>query len=375
MMNAEADSRYMRLAIDLGRRGLGRVWPNPAVGCVIVRGGVIVGRGWTQPGGRPHAEVRALAQAGEAARGATAYVSLEPCAHTGKTPPCASALINAGVARVVTALTDPDPRVSGQGHAMLRAAGITVREGVGAGAAALANAGFLLRIRKGRPMVTLKLALTLDGRIATAAGISRWITGPQARRAVHLLRARHDAVIVGAGTARADDPDLRVRELGVAHQPVRMVADSRLGVCSCGRLGSTAREAPVWMLHGPQAPQSARNDWLRAGATLVPGLQDGLGRLDVTDALQRLGERGITRLFCEGGGGLAASLMNAGLVDEMVVFSAGHVFGADGTAGLGGMGVTEIGPHPFRLLAARQCGDDLMHHWRRRDLEAELLTF
>jgi len=374
MMEAGSDSRFMRLAIDLGRRGLGRVWPNPAVGCVIVQGGAIVGRGWTQPGGRPHAEVRALLQAGAAARGATAYVSLEPCAHTGKTPPCASALIKAGVASVVTALTDPDPRVSGEGHAMLRAAGIEVRDGVESEAAALANAGFLLRIRKGRPMVTLKLALTLDGRIATASGASRWITGPQARRAVHLLRARHDAVIVGAGTARADDPDLRVRDLGVTHQPVRMVADSRLGVCVSSRLGRTARESPVWMLHGPQAPLSARNDWLRAGAELVSGDQDGLGRLDIAGALQRLGARGITRLFCEGGGGLAASLMRAGLVDEMVVFSAGHVFGADGTAGLGTMGVTEIGPHPFRLLASRRCGDDLMHHWRRSALVAELLT-
>lgn len=375
MMNADADSRYMRLAIDLGRRGLGRVWPNPAVGCVITRGDAIVGRGWTQPGGRPHAEVRALAQAGEAARGATAYVSLEPCAHTGKTPPCASALIRAGVTRVVTALTDPDPRVSGQGHTMLRAAGITVREGVEAEAAALANAGFLLRIRKGRPMVTLKLALTLDGRIATAAGVSRWITGPQARRTVHLLRARHDAVIVGAGTARADDPDLRVRELGVMHQPVRMVADSRLGVCACGRLGKTAQEAPVWILHGLQAPQAARSDWQRAGATLIPvSHDDGLGRLDITDALQQLGARGITRLFCEGGGGLAASLMQAGLVDEMVIFSAGHAFGADGTAGLGNLGVTTIGAPPFRLLDSRRCGDDLMHHWRRSDLTAELLT-
>jgi len=374
MMSAEADGRFMRLAIDLGKRGLGRVWPNPAVGCVIVNGGAVVGRGWTQPGGRPHAEVRALAQAGEAARGATVYVSLEPCAHTGKTPPCALALINAGVARVVTALTDPDPRVSGKGHAMLRDAGITVREGVEAEAAALANAGFLMRIRNGRPMVTLKLALTLDGRIATSAGVSRWITGPQARRAVHLLRARHDGVIVGAGTARADDPDLRARDLGISHQPVRMVADSRLGVCACGRLGSTARESPVWMLHGPQASLAARNDWQRAGATLIAGKHDDMGRLDIAEMVQELGTRGITRLFCEGGGGLAASLMRAGLIDELVVFSAGHAFGADGTAGLGGMGVTEISPHPLTLIGARRCGDDLMHHWRRRDLLAQLLT-
>jgi len=373
-MSAKTDSRFMRLAIDLGRRGLGRVWPNPAVGCVIVREGVIVGRGWTQPGGRPHGEACALAQAGAAAHGATAYVSLEPCAHTGQTPPCAQALIEAGVARVVTALSDPDPRVAGRGHAMLRAAGIVVDCGCEAEAAALANAGFLMRITRGRPMVTLKLALTLDGRIATAAGVSRWITGAQARRMVHLLRARHDAVMVGAGTARADDPDLRVRELGVAHQPVRIVADSRLGVSVGGRLGRSAHEAAVWMLHGAQAPQATRRDWQAAGASLVTCDLDALGRLDIGDALQRLGARGITRVFCEGGGGLAASLMRAGLVDEMVVFSAGHAFGADGTAGLGAMGVTAIGPHPFELIASQRCGEDLMHHWRRPGMVRSLLT-
>ncbi|MCC5969667.1 MAG: bifunctional diaminohydroxyphosphoribosylaminopyrimidine deaminase/5-amino-6-(5-phosphoribosylamino)uracil reductase RibD [Pararhodobacter sp.] len=364
----------MRLAIDLGRRGQGRVWPNPAVGCVIVRAGVIVGRGWTQPGGRPHAEVCALARAGAAARGATAYVSLEPCAHTGKTPPCANALIAAGVVRVVTAVTDPDPRVAGKGHAMLRAAGVAVEEGVEAEAAALANAGFLMRIRHGRPMVTLKLALTLDGRIATASGASRWITGSQARRRVHQMRASHDAVIVGAGTARADDPDLRVRDLGVAHQPVRLVADSRLGVAASGRLGRSAGAAPVWMLHGPKAPGGARRDWERAGAELIPCGLDAMGRLDMADALRRLGARGITRLFCEGGGGLAASLMQAGLIDELAVFSAGHVFGGDGTAALGALGVTDIGPHPFGLTGSAACGADLLHRWRRTGLAAALLT-
>ena len=218
----------MAHALALGQRGLGRTWPNPAVGCVIVHGGRVVGRGWTQPGGRPHAEVRALAQAGSAARGATAYVTLEPCAHHGHTGPCAEALIAAGVARVVTALQDPDPRVSGRGHAMLRAAGVAVTEGVLEPEARAVNAGFLKRVCHGLPLVTLKLATTLDGRIATASGESRWITGPEARRAVHALRLVHDAVLVGAGTARADDPDLTVRDLGATHQPVRIVIDSRL---------------------------------------------------------------------------------------------------------------------------------------------------
>lgn len=365
---SEADSRFMRMALVLGARGLGQVAPNPAVGCVIVKDGLVLGRGWTQPGGRPHAEVRALAQAGAAARGATAYVTLEPCAHHGVTPPCAEALIAAGVARVVTALTDPDPRVAGRGHAMLRAAGIEVREGVEAEAAQRANAGFFLKVVEGRPFVTLKLALTLDARIATASGESRWITGPEARRRVHLLRARHDAVLVGAGTARADDPDLTVRDLGILRQPVRVVADSRLGLSSDSRLGRSARALPVWMLHSAQAPVSARMAWAETGADLIDCAQDNLGRVEARDAMRQLAARGLTRVLCEGGGGLAAGLLRAGLVDEMVVFSAGRVFGADGLAGVAGLGLTAIGPRDWDLVEATPAGADLMHRWRyRRD--------
>ncbi|MCL4676068.1 MAG: bifunctional diaminohydroxyphosphoribosylaminopyrimidine deaminase/5-amino-6-(5-phosphoribosylamino)uracil reductase RibD [Pararhodobacter sp.] len=356
----------MRLAIGLGARGLGSVWPNPAVGCVIVRDGVIVGRGWTQPGGRPHAEVRALARAGAAAVGATAYVSLEPCAHHGQTPPCAAALIEAGVTRVVTALTDPDQRVAGRGHAMLRAAGIRVTEGIEAAAARLVHAGFLSRVVRGRPMLTLKLALTLDARIATATGESRWITGAQARRRVHLMRATHDAVLVGAGTARSDDPDLRIRGLGIDRQPVRIVADSRLGLSPESRLGRSLEAAPVWLLHGSHAPRVARAQWAARGARLIRCAVDDMGRLDPTDALARLGEAGLTRILCEGGGGLGASLLRADLVDELAVFSAGHLFGADGTAGLAALGVTEIGPHRWDLAHSQPVGGDLFHLWRRQ---------
>ncbi|MCB1389766.1 MAG: bifunctional diaminohydroxyphosphoribosylaminopyrimidine deaminase/5-amino-6-(5-phosphoribosylamino)uracil reductase RibD, partial [Rhodobacteraceae bacterium] len=338
----------------------------PAVGCVIVRDGVIVGRGWTQPGGRPHAEVRALEQAGAGARGATVYVTLEPCAHHGVTPPCASALVAAGVARVVTAMTDPDPRVAGRGHAMLRAAGVAVTEGIGTRAAAETNQGFLLRVTRGRPMVTLKLAMTLDARIATATGESRWITGPEARRQVHLMRARHDAVLVGAGTARADDPDLRVRDLGIARQPVRVVADSRLGHAPESRLGRSAGEAPVWMLHGPEAPAAARVAWADRGAGLIECATDPMGRIDIADALQRLGARGLTRVLCEGGGGLAASLVGAGLADALAVFSAGRLIGADGTAGLAALGVSALGAPDWRLVRAVPVGADLMHLWHRQ---------
>ncbi|MEP5152674.1 bifunctional diaminohydroxyphosphoribosylaminopyrimidine deaminase/5-amino-6-(5-phosphoribosylamino)uracil reductase RibD, partial [Planktotalea sp.] len=220
----------MKMALSLARRGLGRVWPNPAVGCVIVKDGRIVGRGRTQDGGRPHAERVALAQAGAAAKGATAYVTLEPCSHHGKTSPCSHALIDAGIARVVAAMEDSDPRVSGLGFQQLRDAGIEVDTGLCAEEAARDNAGFFLKTEMGRPLVTLKLALTLDGRIATRTGDSQWITGPQARREVHALRARHDAVLVGAGTARADDPSLTVRDMGIARQPLRIVAARGLNV-------------------------------------------------------------------------------------------------------------------------------------------------
>ena len=226
-----ADQRWMQTTLGLARRGLGAVWPNPAVGCVIVNDGRVVGRGWTQPGGRPHAETEALRRAGAMARGATAYVSLEPCCHWGQTPPCADALIGAGVRRVVVAIEDPDPRVAGNGVARLRAAGLVVDIGLGAGEAAEVNAGFLTRQRLGRPLVTLKLATSLDGRIATSSGESRWITAAPARERGHKLRAEHDAIMVGTATVLADDPQLTCRLPGLEHRsPVRVVPDRYLRI-------------------------------------------------------------------------------------------------------------------------------------------------
>ena len=361
-----ADDRFMALALSLGRRGLGHVWPNPAVGCVIVRDGRIVGRGWTQPGGRPHGETVALAQAGKAARGATAYVTLEPCSHHGKTPPCAEALVAAGVARVVTALTDPDERVSGRGHAMLRKAGIEVVEGVLAGQAEIANRGFLSRVRSGRPWVTLKLATSLDGRIATASGESRWITGPQARRAVHAMRMRHDAVMVGAGTARADDPDLTVRELGVGHQPVRIVLDSGLSHSVDSRLGRTAGEVPVWMVHTAAASGAGRDGWAKAGAELIEVEAQSDGRIDLGLALGALAERGLTRILCEGGAELASALIRAGLADEIAWFTAGKLIGAEGRAGIGGLALDRLDLAPrYRLIESATVGGDMLTRWTR----------
>ncbi len=353
----------MALAIALGARGLGRVWPNPAVGCVIVTGGRILGRGWTQDGGRPHAEAVALAQAGPAARGASAYVSLEPCSHHGKTPPCAEALAAAGIARVVTALEDPDPRVSGRGHALLRAAGIEVASGVLAAEAAAVQAGFLSRIATGRPFVTLKLATSFDGRIATAAGESRWITGPEARHLVHALRARYDAVLVGGGTLRADDPLLTVRGMGARRQPVRVVASAGLNL-PLGRLAGSVREGPVWLLHG-EAPARARAAWQAAGARLLPVAQQG-ARLDPAAMLQALGQEGLTRVFCEGGGQLAASLLAAGLVDEVIGFTAGLALGAGGRPSLGPLPAGALADAPrFALAETRNVGGDVLHRWRK----------
>lgn len=353
----------MRHALGLGARELGRCWPNPAVGCVILRDGRVVGRGWTQAGGRPHAETVALAQAGEAARGATAYVTLEPCAHHGGTPPCAEALIAAGVVRVVTALEDPDPRVAGRGHAMLRAAGIEVATGVEAAAAEAAHAGFLHRLRTGRPRVTLKLATTLDGRIATASGESRWITGPAARHAVHALRLSHDAVMVGAGTLRADDPELTVRGFGAVRQPVRIAVDSRAMLPPGARLLREVAAAPVWLCHAEGADPLAVATLRDAGVRMF-ACRDAEGQVDLPDALAALGKAGLTRILCEGGGALAASLLRQGLVAEVVTSGAGRVIGADGRASVGPLGLATLADAPrLALRELSEVGGDVMARW------------
>ncbi|MEF3048530.1 bifunctional diaminohydroxyphosphoribosylaminopyrimidine deaminase/5-amino-6-(5-phosphoribosylamino)uracil reductase RibD [Pseudotabrizicola sp. L79] len=354
----------MSHALALAARGLGRTWPNPAVGCVIVREGRILGRGWTQPGGRPHAERRALDQAGDA-RGATAYVTLEPCAHHGKTPPCAQGLIDAGLARVVTALTDPDPRVAGRGHQMLRDAGISVTENVLSDQARQLNAGFLKRVTQGLPMVTLKLATTLDGRIATAAGESRWITGPLARRHVHMLRLTHDAVMVGSGTALADDPDLTARDIGASHQPIRILLDQHLRHSPDSRLGRSAPHSPVWVLHAAGAAAPRQAAWRQTGAHLLacPTLA---GHLNLRSALGILAEQGLTRILSEGGGTIAAALLRDDLVDDIVHFSAGTLIGAEGTPALGPLGLTALADSPrFALYSQHRIGPDAMTYWIR----------
>lgn len=324
----------MSHALRLARRGLGNVWPNPAVGCVIVKHGKIVGRGWTQPGGRPHAERVALKQAGVLAENATAYVTLEPCAHHGKTSPCAQALIDGKITRVVTALRDPDPRVSGRGHEMLRNAGIEVVEGIGESEARQSQAGFLSRITAKRPFITLKLASSFDARIATAGGESQWITGPAARQHVHMLRLMHDAIMVGGNTARSDRPSLNVRNMGPVRQPVRLILSS-------GKLPPLPAEGPEF---GPL--------WQISG--------------DISDILQELAERGLTRVFCEGGGNVAAQLLRKGYVDQLVGYTAGMVLGGDARDAVGQFNLQHLSDAPrFKLIESRKIGLDLFHRWLR----------
>ncbi|MCT4611406.1 MAG: bifunctional diaminohydroxyphosphoribosylaminopyrimidine deaminase/5-amino-6-(5-phosphoribosylamino)uracil reductase RibD [Pelagimonas sp.] len=360
------DEKYMAQALALGRRGMGQTWPNPAVGCLLIKNDRVVGRGWTQPGGRPHAERVALDMAGEAARGATAYVTLEPCSHHGKTPPCCDALIAAGVARVVSPISDKDPRVAGQGFQRLREAGIQVETGIRAEEAYHDHAGFFMRFTQERPWVTLKLALSLDGRIATATGESQWITGPQARRKVHALRAKHDAVLVGGGTARADNPALTVRGLGERRQPVRVVFSRSLDLPLTGQLAQTAGEIPVWLCHGPNVDAQVARSWEEAGAKLLSSGLSGR-QVNPTQALATLAEQGLTRVFCEGGGSLASSLLINDLVDELHVFSAGVALGAEGFPGIGGLGIEELASAPrFELSDLSMASGDVHHVWRRK---------
>lgn len=357
----------MRAALALARRSLGRTWPNPAVGCVIVKDGRVIGRGRTQDGGRPHAEVVALTQAGEAARGATVYVTLEPCSHHGKSPPCAEALVAAGVSRVVSAMEDPYLEVNGRGHAGLRAAGIAVEVGEGAEEAAEVNAGFLMRVREGRPLFRLKTASSLDGRIATPSGESKWITGEAARAHGHQLRATNDAILIGANTATLDDPDLRVRLPGLeSYSPVRIVLDSKASLSPTSRLAATARTVPVWLLCTSAAPVAAREALAARGVEIVEVPADANGRVDVAQAAPELGRRGLTRVLVEGGGEVAAAFLTAGLVDRITTYQAGLLMGADSRSAVGPLGLARLDSAArFSLVSSRHVGGDIVESWRR----------
>ncbi len=360
------DLRHMHHALALAERALGTTAPNPAVGCVIVApDGRIVGRGWTGRGGRPHAETIALAQAGEAARGATAYVTLEPCAHHGQTPPCANALIGAGIARVIAAVEDPDPRVSGKGFAMLREAGIDVVTGIGAKAAAEQNAGFFLRVREGRPLVTLKIAQSIDGKTATSTGDSRWITGEAARTFGHLLRARHDAILVGIGTALADDPELTCRLPGLEDRsPLRVVLDTRLKLTEWSKLAQSAAETPTLVFTTAQGGGALT----ACGVEVVRVARDVRGRPDLEAVLTELGKRGITRLLVEGGATVHASFLDRNLADRLEVFRAPIVLGEAGHGAVDALAALTLGEAPrFRSVGCRSLGPDLLESFARED--------
>jgi len=366
-----SDARFMQMALALGRRGLGNTWPNPAVGAVVVRnapdGPVVLGRGWTQPGGRPHAEVEALARAGAAARGAILYTTLEPCSHFGKTPPCADAIIAAGIARVVSALDDPNPEIAGEGYRRLLAKGIAVVTGVGAEEARRAHAGHVRRMREGRPQVMLKLAVSVDSKAGLSGRRPAAITGELARERVHYLRAMHDALLIGVGTALADDPLLTCRLPGMGRRsPVRVVLDSELRLPVDGKLAQGAREVPLWVVAAPAAA-AAREDALRQRGVEVLRIDGANGRLDLTGVLQLLARRGITRLMVEGGPMIAASFLAADLVDEASLLRGPTAIGPDGIDALEELPLTALTQSPhLRSREVETLGADSLETFERR---------
>jgi len=351
----------MRLALAQARRASGRTFPNPAVGAVVLRGGRVLGRGFTRPAGGPHAEVVAIEAArrrhGAAAlRGAWLAVTLEPCAHVGRTAPCADLVAQVGIARVVVGHVDPHPSVSGRGLRRLRRAGVEVVVGVLERECREQHRGFLSVCERGRPFVLLKLATSLDARIATAAGESRWITGPRARAAGHALRARADAVLVGAGTARADDPALTARRGGrVVRAPVRVVVDSQLRTPPSARLFAGGGAIALCAAAAPRARRRA----LEARGVRVVAVPGRPGALDLRRALARLAAEGLTEVLVEGGGRIAASLVRAGLVDELHWLLAPRLLGGDARPALGALGLAALARAP-RLgdVRVRRLGDD-----------------
>jgi diaminohydroxyphosphoribosylaminopyrimidine deaminase / 5-amino-6-(5-phosphoribosylamino)uracil reductase len=358
------DARFMALALALGRRGMGRTWPNPAVGAAVVKDGIIVGRGWTQPGGRPHAETEALARAGGDARSATLYVSLEPCSHQGKTPPCADAIVAAGVARVVSALVDPNPMVAGAGHWRLAQEGIVVEVGVGREEAARAHAGHIRRMKDGRPQVLLKLAVSADEKVGLAGRRPAAITGSRTRNRVHLMRAMHDAVLTGVGTVLADDPLLTCRLPGM-HSSVRIVLDTMLRLPPTCRLVASAAQVPLWVVAGERAPLEREQALTVKGVEVMRG-KAAESRIDLAAALALLSERGITRVMVEAGPILATALLTADLVDEAALFRAPTAIGADGLDALDDVGLSALTQSPrLERIAVEAVGTDTLELFER----------
>lgn len=349
------DTEMMLKALALAEKGLGSVAPNPSVGCVIEKDGEIVGSGWTQPGGRPHAETVALTGAGDKAKGATVYVTFEPCSHHGQTPPCAAALIDAGVARVVVAITDPDERVSGQGNDMLRDAGIELELGVCADEALWLNDGFIKSKTEQRPHFTLKIASSLDGHIATSSGESKWITGEQARAAGHMLRATHDAILVGIETVLDDDPRLDCRLEGFEDRsPVRVVLDSRARMPIDSELVKTARDNQTILV--TSAASSPNALLLAEEGVLILPVSDTRNMKMVTQALAAAG---LTRILVEGGAIIHSSFINAGMADSIEWFRAGIILGSNAKSAVADFGQLDLADAPhFEHMEGRSLGSD-----------------
>jgi diaminohydroxyphosphoribosylaminopyrimidine deaminase / 5-amino-6-(5-phosphoribosylamino)uracil reductase len=365
----DLDLRFMQEALDLGRANLGRTWPNPSVGAVVVKDGAVVGRGATQPGGRPHAEAVALAEAGLKAAGATLYVTLEPCSHRsvrGGTP-CLEHTLLSGVRRVVSALDDPNPHISGVGHALLRSAGVAVQVGTGAAEARRDHLGHILRVQQGRTMVTLKLAQTADGFCAPAGGGRLQISGDAAMREVHLLRANHDAIMAGVGTVLSDDPQLNVRLAGLEDRsPIRVVLDSALRIPLTSRLVSTANLIPLWVITAVDTPASAEIALRTAGAEVMRVERSPAGGLDLLAALKLLALRGITRVFSEGGPIVAEALARADLADVVIISTADHRLGTQGVAALRpGLSASLADPARYARLADQRHGTDVFATYER----------
>jgi diaminohydroxyphosphoribosylaminopyrimidine deaminase/5-amino-6-(5-phosphoribosylamino)uracil reductase len=361
LVDVERDAFYMRRALELAERGRGLTSPNPMVGAVVVRDGEIVGEGHHERAGGPHAEVVALAAAGARARGATLYVTLEPCAHHGRTPPCAPAVVDAGIRRVVAALVDPNPKVSGRGLAALREAGLEVAPAVLTEPAERQNRTFVSAMRLGRPHVTLKAAMTLDGRIADRHGESRWITGEEARAAAHRLRSESDAIVVGVGTVLTDDPALTVRrERPWPREPYRVVLDTRARTPAAARLIAAATPARALVMAGAEADPVRLAALRAAGATVVP-LASRDGHVDPRAALQALADLEVRAVLVEGGGDVHGAFVDAGLVDRVAVFVAPRLLGGRGAMpSIGGSGLAlgdalRLGP-----LEVTRLGDDLL---------------
>jgi diaminohydroxyphosphoribosylaminopyrimidine deaminase/5-amino-6-(5-phosphoribosylamino)uracil reductase len=356
-MTSEDDIRFMRQALGMARRGLGRTWPNPSVGCVIVKNGSVIAQARTADGGRPHAEVLALQDVGKSAKGATLYVTLEPCSHHGKTPPCVGAIIDAEPSRVVIGTQDINPQVNGKGIEALRVAGIDVKVGVLEQECRDVTAGFFKRIQENRPFVTLKIACSLDGRVAVGNGTTQWITGEPARRHVHGLRARHDAIMVGIGTVQADDPLLTTRVDGIVHKPVRIVLDSNLQTSADSRLVKTANDIPLWVFHSNK--EKAKEVSLSQFGVRLFNMQNKA----LQPVLAKLAEEGLTGVLVEGGPAVLNSFLQEGLWDELHIYRAPCMLGEAGKPAFGALRLEHIA---LKRLKMQVLGQDLLEIYARK---------